>query len=1513
MRGLAVAVGLGVGLPAVANAGCNLIPVAALELPAAYIGPTQNGVVGTAATDPVGYLDRAEAGPGQTVTVRADLACQPAEPGFALPSDPNPNQVTLVFHAPDGSVTSVDVPTASLTPIRCDTARCEALQFIVPDTSAFVPGGLTGPAEIKIQRLIGGIETVVAHAYQLYQPARSCQSGDWGPDTVFGRFTVLPAPNTLNGDTVFVGATDGYGNLLLPLDFHDLLKAETGAPVATILQVVPNAAFQSALSGASSDVLRSFNLLGRPIPPIFRLAMQPAPVFVGSTDVLASVAQIQPVGNLNYASLMLADGAGRHVGPVQLGDSIATVRTAIPLTTLRSSSETLAGGGDEALVGDLNGDSDTKDLVVEVTDVATGALTNTGFALSSGPLGLEATEPEQQGQRPALVVNGGFAAFLESEKGDGVDRNGNGSLADSVLRVFAANGTQVNYGIPAAADTAGLLPGTPPVALSGGALSDGYAFFLRSEAGEASVAPVLASVDSSNNQGNGPSIQPSLSAQGRYVAFVSFASNLVPGDTNGVPDVFVRDRQMGTTERVSVDTPGNQANGTCIQPTITADGMNIHMPDSGNQANNGSIEPSISADGRYVAFVSFASNLVPGDTNGVPDVFVRDRQMATTKRVSVDSSGNQANGASLLPSISADGRYVAFVSFASNLVPGDTNGVADVFVRDLQMGTTQRVSVDSSGNQVNGPSFQASISGDGSNVAFVSFASNLVQGDTNGVTDVFERNQQTGTTQRVSVDSSGNQANGASLQPSSNTDGSKVAFVSFASNLVPNDTSGVPEVFVHNPQTGTTERVSLDSFGNQANGGSFQPSISADGSTVAFFSLASNLVSGDTNSLGDVFVHALQIGTTRRISVGASGKQGNSASDSPSISADGNTIAFESLASNLVPGDTNGVSDIFVSVPACPPRPPLPANWCDFDANGSLNDNVLFAVNTSTGDLISSAKAASQTVVDGGQGLFVDQTRFAYLFDPSTGTVSPLTVAGGSGSVPVAVPAPGFLKDGRAVALSRNVTTGQLGAVCALWDTSQGTGFGTVVAGSGPSVQSTGVVSDLIAAVTSPAGSFCVARDVSGANLGLQVVNVNTLQVTNVGWTAADFIVGEGSDVVAFRTRESLEASNPLCKPPLRTPLAGGCDLNGDGDVDDLVMQAYDLATGTVLDLARQAIPCTFPACDAFKLYAVDGSGPSAGRVSFLGTEPGQAVGFGCLVTSPPGPPGQCDLDGNGRGTDTVVHVMTIAPDVSGLVNVRSQQVISVSTNSTLGFFPTQVVGQTVLTTQLTECDLARSSCCVTNPGDPICSVAQFAATFPYAQGSCAAQFDLDPAGAPGNPNDLPGALDCVTLRSAIVGDSDRDGVLDVATNGVNDVCQELPDPLQGDFDNDGLGDTPGQSCDPNPHSPKPAAGSCDLDGNGQVDQRDVNLIFNAVGSYAQGFPAFGWDARDRDSDGLITVRDAALCKAQCTYPNCAITPTPLRQGCGLLGIEALLVLVALRRRVASQRGAGSLAGPAGR
>src|SRR6476661_2636040 len=273
----------------------------------------------------------------------------------------------------------------------------------------------------------------------------------------------------------------------------------------------------------------------------------------------------------------------------------------------------------------------------------------------------------------------------------------------------------------------------------------------------------------------------------------------------------------------------------------------VSVDSAGNLGNSGSTNPAISADGRFVAFYSEASNLVPEDTNGKPDIFVRDRLTNTTTRVSVDSAGNQANSFSNDPSISADGRFVAFTSGASNLVPGGTNNTSDIFVRATLTNTTTRVSVDSAGNQGNRDAYGASISADGGFLAFESFASNIVPGDTNNTSDIFVRDLLTNTTTRVSVDSAGNLGNVYSGTPSISADGRFVAFYSDATNLVPgDDTNSSRDILVRDRLTNTTTRVSVDSTGNQANSSSFAPSISADGRFVAFYSEATNLVPGDT-------------------------------------------------------------------------------------------------------------------------------------------------------------------------------------------------------------------------------------------------------------------------------------------------------------------------------------------------------------------------------------------------------------------------------------------------------------------------------------------------------------------------------------------------------------------------------------------------------------------------------------------------------------------------------------------
>ena len=356
------------------------------------------------------------------------------------------------------------------------------------------------------------------------------------------------------------------------------------------------------------------------------------------------------------------------------------------------------------------------------------------------------------------------------------------------------------------------------------------------------------------------------------------------------------------------------SNGTgdvFVHDSLTGTTTRVSISSDGAQANSSSGAPSISADGRYVAFESLASNLVAGHTNAWPDVFVHDRQTATTTLVSVASDGTPADQPAFKPDISDDGRFVTFTSYASNLAVGDGEFINDVFVHDRQTATTTVVSVASDGTAAVNNSDNPSISAGGRYVAFDSFAPNLVSGDTNVTSDVFVHDRQTGTTTRVSVASDGNQANDRAVLPSISADGRYVAFESPASNLVAGDTNSAYDVFVHDRQTGGTTRVSKASDGTQGSGSSWMPSISADGRYVTFVSAANDLVAGDTKGQ-DAFLHDLQTGVTTRISVAADGGEADGTSYTSFVASSGSHVAFTSDATNLVAGDTNGTVDVFI-------------------------------------------------------------------------------------------------------------------------------------------------------------------------------------------------------------------------------------------------------------------------------------------------------------------------------------------------------------------------------------------------------------------------------------------------------------------------------------------------------------------------------------------------------------------------------------------------------------------------
>jgi len=333
------------------------------------------------------------------------------------------------------------------------------------------------------------------------------------------------------------------------------------------------------------------------------------------------------------------------------------------------------------------------------------------------------------------------------------------------------------------------------------------------------------------------------------------------------------------------------------------------------EADGESRDGSMSAHGRFVAFTSLATNLVPGDTNGRPDVFLRDRATGHSGRVSVGPGGRQADGPSGRPDVAPSRPVVVFESEASNLVAGDTNQASDVFLRNLETGLTRRLSTGPGGRQGDAGSGLPAISADGRFVAFTSFASNLVPDDPNGVDDVFVRSLRTGITRRVSVATDGTRGNAdGHYLPAISARGRFVAFASTSPELVRGDRNGSTDVFVRDRWAGTTRRVSIGARGVESDGSSFSPAISGDGRLVAFASGATNLVAGDTNGATDVFVRNLRTGLTRRVSVTSDGTQaeGSEFDPLPDLSRDGRFVSFTSSAADLVPRDTNGAWDAFV-------------------------------------------------------------------------------------------------------------------------------------------------------------------------------------------------------------------------------------------------------------------------------------------------------------------------------------------------------------------------------------------------------------------------------------------------------------------------------------------------------------------------------------------------------------------------------------------------------------------------
>ena len=457
-----------------------------------------------------------------------------------------------------------------------------------------------------------------------------------------------------------------------------------------------------------------------------------------------------------------------------------------------------------------------------------------------------------------------------------------------------------------------------------------------------STSIVRVSTDSLGGESNAESRYTGISANGRFVVFQSNASNLVNDDTNGVIDVFVKDLETGEITRVSESTLGSQGNDSSY--LVPPGGFPIRTP--------------ISDDGRYVVFLSSASNLVNGDTNGIADVFVKDLDTGILKRVNTSSSGGEADAIALDPSISGDGQRVVFSTQATNLDDFDDDSfLNDIFVKNLSSGVLTRVTRMPTEPGYKSASDFPSISANGQFVAFVS--SFPFAGGTNESSRIFVKNLSTGTFAEVD-DGEVDEFDTIPALPLISPDGRYVAFTSSDDSLVAGDTNQRGDLFVKDLTTGNVTRVNTNSDGEESESEEYAwhlPSFSSDGRYIAFTSAASDLVADDTNGFEDVFVKDTLTGEIVRASSSATDTQTVAASHAASISGNGQLVAFESWDFNLVPNDTNWTADIFVKDLLT--SLPTYTTEVSTDSSGNL-------IITDIGDTPSDGNPAPPLFVDGG-------------------------------------------------------------------------------------------------------------------------------------------------------------------------------------------------------------------------------------------------------------------------------------------------------------------------------------------------------------------------------------------------------------------------------------------------------------------------------------------------------------------------------------------------------------------
>jgi Tol biopolymer transport system component len=865
----------------------------------------------------------------------------------------------------------------------------------------------------------------------------------------------------------------------------------------------------------------------------------------------------------------------------------------VPLEGLDATEQLFAFATRESIAGkDLNGDGDLDDLVAVLRRRDTGERVSlgapAGCGLAADPAGRTVIAFDNGLVRsPALAVGDELLAFLEpeafvnesgspTEPGFPCDLNGDGDDRDFILRVFNIDGNELGGGIPASLEAR--LNDRPLV------VSARRVFFRSHESDDAPVSTRTASLSSSGAETFEAVELASISGNGQYLVFASAEDGLVAGDANGLSDIFVRDPGAGTLVRVSIASDGTEANAA--SPAWGA--------------------PAISADGRFVAFDSSATNLVASGASGVTHIYLHDRDAdedgvfdeagdVATELISISEAGSEGNLDSGWPSLSADGRYIAFKTGATNLDPSVTNTgpYYDIVVKDRETGVVTTESLDTTGLQTgNEHSAFPSISGDGALVAFLSRAVDLVSpslSTSGSLWRMFQRDRATSTTQLIGVNNEGTGWLDNAVQPVQAAGGSAVV-VHLGSNGA---------VMVHDSGTESSERVDRSSGGSYASPPyPAYPKLSADGRFIVFAGFDGLVPDGAAadSAYVQVYVHDRAADSTSRAGLRDSGGRPDGFAGFPSLSADGRQIAFLSTATDLVSGDSDGgMMDLFVRGPGSAADHP----GADLFADGALDDIVLRVLDVSVDPpVLLNLCPATRVAVAAGRALFLRPEASNACAGSPAGSLNPSEDSDLDDLVLQLFTGSSVENLGRAASLidlsgswitalidqdgdaetSDNVVDVRPADLSTDW-------FGDI----GLSASMLGAGESVIAFLSDEAieGDLSGDGDSTDQVLHLYFPDAASDRLVTL-LPAEEFVIGD--EIVAWRTNEADLA-------------VGDCDRNGDGDCIDDTIFAFDLVSRETIDLESAVTPCALAVCDPTQPYLVEGS-----TLTFLTYEPDQGT-----------------------------------------------------------------------------------------------------------------------------------------------------------------------------------------------------------------------------------------------------------------------------------------------------------------